>query len=256
MSDSKMSTGVGSLGVNRTVYEFDYFSGSQIGIYVGDVLVDDVDSIQFTVTQTKRPIYGYASQYFHTVADGQVLVEGTFAIPFKEADYILAVLSRFRETSSPIDEALPLLGLPGVKASPTEYLVERENIERRMMNAAKKDLPDYEMIDELVALPDEAFERVAEVFEDTLWKKNEENFLTDNLPPGVRKHQNPSNLHRRADQYPPVDIYILYGDIANAAANHTIKKLIGVSIVGQGQAINVGGEPTREQYRFIAKNLG
>lgn len=255
MAEPNISTGPGSLGVNRMSYEFDYFSGSQIGIYIGDLLIDDIDSIQFSVTQTKRPIYGYGSQYFHTVADGQVLVEGVFAIPFKEADYILAALARYRDTSAPISDLLGPVGLiPGSKTTPTEYLVKRENIERRMMNAAKKDLPDYEMYNELAALPDEKFEAAAETFEDVLWQQPALDFLSDNILPG--KAGSSDDYARRADQYPPFDIFILYGDIANAAANHTIKKLLSVSIIGQGQAIAVGGEPIREQYRFIARNLG
>jgi hypothetical protein len=237
----------GSLLNSFKAYEFDYFSGSQIGIYIGDILVDDIESIQYTVTQTKRPIFGYASQYFHKMADGQVLVEGAFSIPFKEADYILATLQRYRDTHTPINTPAG----PQPLGETPDYLVLRENIERRMMEGVKKDLPIYDLYTDLSALSDEQFENVAEVFEDVLWQQPSMDFLTGNVSPGVK---NVSDYVRRADQYPPVDIYILYGDIANKAANHTIKKLIDVSIIGEGQAIVVGGVPISEQYRFIAKN--
>ena len=252
------SSGLGSLGTNRTTYEFDYYSGSQIGIYIGDLLIDDVDSIQYSVAQTKRPIYGYASQYWHTVADGQVLVEGVFSIPFKEADYIIAALHKYAEDHAPISylkSDIPNTPIVGTSA-PRDYDVKRENIERRMMNAATKGIPDHQLYTDLASLPDEAFEAAAEAFEDILWQSPEQDFLTGNLSKSSRSlYGDAPGTHRRADQYPSVDIYILYGDIANAAANHTIKKLIDVSIIGEGQAITVGGQPIGEQYRFIAQNL-
>lgn len=245
-------TDAGALSTNRTVYEFDYFSGSQIGIYIGDLLIDDIDFIQFNVTQTKRPVYGYASQYYHTVADGQVLVEGAFSIPFKEADYIIAALQRYREAHPPIS-AVKYVGGPDAT---TDYRVMRDNIERRMQYVAGRGVPNYELYNELAALPDEVFEVAAETFEDILWKSPSQNFISGNLTTNVDGNSDAaSGLYRRGDQYPEFDIYVLYGDIANAAANHTIKKLIDVSIVGQGQAIYANGEPIRETYRFLARNL-
>ena len=181
----------------------------------------------------------------------------------------MAVLARFREFKAPITD-LPEGPDDSQRNTYDQRIgwyskgqgfvqkqqVRRENIERRLANATKKDLPDYQMYGDLAALSDEAFENTAEIFEDVLWKNNKEDFRTGNLPLAARKYfSDPPATHRRADQYPPSDIFILYGDITNAAANHTIKKLINVSILGQGQVIMVGGEPIREQYRFIAQNL-
>ena len=252
-----MNIGPGGLSTNRTAYEFDYFSGSQIGIYIGDLLIDDIESIQFTATQTKRPVYGYASTYYHKVADGQVLAEGAFSIPFKEADYILAALKRYRDTHQPISTVSDL-GVPaGGPQAPVNYRVMRDNIERRMALATQNEgVPNYDLYNDLAALPDTEFERTAETFEDILWKAPGLDFLSPNLTSNSRQDYDAlGGMFRRADQYPEFDIYILYGDIANAAANHTIKRLVDVSIVGQGQTISVGGEPIREFYRFIAKNL-
>ena len=38
-------------GFNENVYEFDFYSGAQISIYIGDVLIDDINSIQYNVVQ-------------------------------------------------------------------------------------------------------------------------------------------------------------------------------------------------------------
>lgn len=244
----------GTLSRTMTAYEFDYFSGAQISIYIGDILVDDIEHIQFNVTQTKRPIYGYASQYFHTVADGQILVEGTFSIPFKEADYIIATLDNYMAGRAPIEEIENKGG--SASKSSREYNVLRENIERRIDSISKgyTEVDLFEFANNLSALPDELFENMAEQFEDVLWKRPKENFMEPNLKYGLSGLDS-SHSTRRGDQFPFFDIYVLYGDIVNGAANHTIKKLIDCSIIGQGQAIMASGEPIRESYRFIGRNL-
>ena len=241
-----------TLGNNTIAYEFDYFSASQMSIYIGNILIDDISSIQFTVSQSKRPIYGYASQYFHTLADGQVLVEGQFSVPFKEADYILASLQRYQENLPPI-----------TIGKKQKVQVSQKNIELYMDNHTQKDTT--KLYNDLAALNDQDFENAAEKFQDMLWKtddmKRDSKFLTGNQSlnfadfyPG---ETNPLvDNYRRADQYPLFDIYILYGDLSNSAANTTIKKLIDVSILGQGQSIVISGEPIQESYNFIARNLG
>ena len=268
-SDTPVGTGQVSLG---NTYEFDYFSGSQIGIYIGDILVDDVASIQFQVSQSKRPIYGYASQYFHTVAAGQVLVEGNFAIPFKESNYLIATLQRYSEK------------MPPIRGDKETHHVLRESIERRIMResggyigesaekaAARRagnPMPEssipfqrfwqpYEWYRDLGALADEDFERVAEIYEDQLWNLGiNKDYDSSNLV--ARKGGIPdseAHTHRRADQYPEFDIWVLYGDISNKAANHTVKKISDCHIIGQGQAIEVGGNVIGESYSFLARNL-
>lgn len=236
------------LRLNATSYEFDYFSGSQISVYIGDVLVDDIATIQYHVSQRKRPIYGYASQYFHKVASGQVLVEGTFSIPFKESDYLLLALARYSKFMTPVGH-----GERTEKNNP----VLRENIERIIQDDRVRTDDRFKLYRDLSALSDDKFENIAENFEDILWAKdithNADEFTTPNA-----SHVSPEDYdqYRRADQYPPFSIYILYGDVSNPAANHTIKKIFNCHIIGQGQVIAVGGEPVLEQYSFIARNVG
>lgn len=295
-----------SLGLGANTYEFDFFNGAQISVYVGDILIDDIYTIEYQVEQSKRPVYGYASQYYHKAAPGQIMVRGSFAISFKEANYLIATLSRFAEDKAPIDAAAhkainkgtknvassvaQSMGMVGGDLMAEEidkvYHVKRESIERflereknvreglgaagmvgaaGMAGVVPSDLSDvaknnpvpaaaerYKFYRELAALPDQAFEDAAEVFEDMLWQEPTENFQSSN----ASTHQDGmTNNYRRADQYPPIDIYIVYGDLSNAAANHTMKKIIDVDIVGEGQQISVDGQVIMEGYSFIAKNV-
>lgn len=81
---------------NRGIYNNDYFSGAQVGIYIGDIFVDEVTSLTYGVSQERTPIYGYASTLFDAVSLGQVIVTGQFAINFKEAGYLWLVLQRYK----------------------------------------------------------------------------------------------------------------------------------------------------------------
>ncbi len=73
---------------NYRTYPYDYFSGIDAKVFFGDVWVDDIITIQYTVSQNKIPIYGYASQLYDAVARGTVIVNGSVTIAFKEMGYL------------------------------------------------------------------------------------------------------------------------------------------------------------------------
>lgn len=82
---------------NYRTYPYDYYSGTDCKVFYGDVWVDDIVAINYNVSQNKTPIYGYASQNFNAVAKGQVIVQGTLTIAFKETGY-LNIIQRITET--------------------------------------------------------------------------------------------------------------------------------------------------------------
>jgi len=82
---------------NYRTYPYDYFSGIDAKVFFGDVWVDDVVTIQYSVSQNKIPIYGYASQLYDAVARGTVIVNGSLTIAFKEMGY-LNMVQRLIET--------------------------------------------------------------------------------------------------------------------------------------------------------------
>src|SRR3990167_10850494 len=82
--------------VGAGIYDLDYYSGSQCSLYIGDVYIDEAVGMSFTVSQNKQPIYGYASQLFDAVSYGNVIVQGSFAVNFKESGYLWLVLHRYK----------------------------------------------------------------------------------------------------------------------------------------------------------------
>ena len=70
-------------------YRYDAISGAQIKVKLqNDVLIEDITAIQYTLTQSKKPVYGYHSQYFDAVAPGVVIVHGRLWMNFIHQGYL------------------------------------------------------------------------------------------------------------------------------------------------------------------------
>jgi len=276
--------------MGRIIYEYDYFSGSQVMVYFSDVLVDDICRIAWGVTQNRQPIYGYASQYFAALAAGVVIGGGSFWIAFKEAAYIPAILNYLgSRLSGEEDDIYPS---PAIRPSNAQRVtanlvgsaqifegtfeeggvrqsgsITRANIETTL-NANNQNPDDAETQARLMqyaaniaALPDREFEDMAEFFEDAIWYGGGSNAegmgrreaASGNWSGGTS--ENSLIFHRRADQYPPFDIIVAFGDINNAASNHTVVRLNDVTITDtKFVGIETSGDPIAVQYDFIFRN--
>ena len=276
---------IGSPLLGENVYEYDWFSGSQINLMIGDVLIDSCVGLQFKVDQSKTPVYGYASQYYSFAADGKVLVQGSFSIAFKEAGYLFWPMRRFinreaeGEWTSPrysTDKEGNIIHGYDLTKSDGTFLNEAQKARRKeVMKANVEQMAKWQHGDnlkagseynnfwlELGAMEDDKFEDWAEVFEDAIWYGSDpanplmrDKLFSNNLEEHQLISQEDVLSHRRADQYPQIDIWITYGDMSRQPVNHTVKKIMDVSFVGQAQTVEVSGEPTYEVYNFFAKNV-
>lgn len=70
---------------------FDYFAGANVVVFFGDIPLLECAGISYEVSESKRPIYGYASRYFDGVAYGQSLVQGELLINYVHQDYLFEV---------------------------------------------------------------------------------------------------------------------------------------------------------------------
>lgn len=251
-------------------YDLEYFSGSQATIYIGDVWVDEVTFIMYRRIQEKTPLYGYASQLFDDTAAGHVLVQGSFAINYKEQGYLWAILRRwfnygedsFSEKGrvDPVNSrkakiltankigtdpnkigGRPILGSNGTRVS-------RATVERLLQNKASRQ-ERYEFYRSLAGYAtfspgtgkDKIFEDIVEIFEDQLWKFSDNRKLLEQV--------------RRIDDnvFDGFDIYVLFGNYSNPKANHTAQKIIGVRLTEEAKTVQIDGEPVQEVYNFIAR---
>jgi hypothetical protein len=254
-------------------YETDFYSGSQVQVMIGEVLIDNAVSIQYQVQQSKTPVYGYASQYFRFVADGPVLVTGSLTIAFKEAGYLLYTLKHFQNTGMggnvrynsgsgywyPPEGGLEYASLSAAIRAAKQGRVRYRNIEQ--VYDTNNNVDRAALVKQLHALSDTEFEKYAEEFEDALWygsgnqsPNTRAQLFSRNLPASEITDENVLS-HRRLDQYPPCDIWITYGDMeAPDGVNHTVHKILDVHFTGDSQVISASGEPVYETYNFFARN--
>lgn len=251
--------------VNTSIYDLEYFSSSSAAIYIGDVWVDEITSIEYVCRQNKTPIYGYASQLFDATSKGHVLVSGSFSINFKEQGYLWAVLKRWfkmgveggilspaqgkyllndkRNTNANGTGGAPLKGSNGTTIS-------RATIERLVSGTATKK-ERYEAYTAMAGFAsysvpngqDKIFEDICEVFEDQVWNIGDNEILNSQL--------------RRVDDnaFDGFDIYVVFGNMSVPNQNHTCCKLTDIRILSHGKSIAVGEAPILEVYSFLGKSV-
>lgn len=81
-------------------YWEDYYAGADVGVFIGGLWVDDIITIQHTLTNNKSPIYGYMSEKFDAVTRGTTIVQGQFAIAFKETGYLTTILENYKKENA------------------------------------------------------------------------------------------------------------------------------------------------------------
>ena len=231
--------------ISSLPYEFSYYSGSQISIWFGDIWVEDINEISFQYSQQKRPIYGYASQYFDAVAEGQVLIQGNFVVNFKEKGYISYIINNIPKLESAVQTA----------KSGDDTKEELESMRDLISTHLKHGTFGPKSFLDLQTLAEEDdFLGQAKLYEDIVWG---DFIVRDKVEP----YRTPDIA--QSNRFPDgFNILITYGSIEAAESNNinditsaTSKSLNGIHLVGSSQVIRATGEPVQEAYAFMAKGM-
>jgi len=280
---------------NYNTYKEDYFSGSQAKVYMGDIYVDDIVTIQYNTSQSKQPIYGYSSQNFDAVAMGTVIGNGTLTIAFKEVGYLNVIQSVLEQQrlgvnkaaknivnrinnaqedniSANINSTSQLKGRLNPNMTPS--LIRREEtIENVLDNLKGLNVSpfnnNYTNISGNIFTNNQEqldFEDVAEIFEDSIWGDS------NGVPFGTMR-----NKIRRADEFDyfynrfqaqgirsaksdddygnVTNLMLTFGDINDFRAEHTLIVLNDVHFTSQGLISAPNGEPIGETYSFFFRDI-
>src|SRR5208337_853391 len=77
--------------------EYDkYFTVTGARMYIGNIFIDELNSIQYALQDNAVPIYGYASRYIDAYAQGRSLVQGQFTINFVTEGYLYTVMQEYQ----------------------------------------------------------------------------------------------------------------------------------------------------------------
>jgi len=224
------------------INKFDHYSGSQIGVWFGNIYLDDINSIQWTRQQSKRPLYGYASQNFDAVAKGTVLISGSFVVNFRQSGYLTFIMKAIEKVYGGLQDK-------------STWATVRGLIGTHLRNGTFGPKTVQE-IQDIGNSPD--FLSLAKNYEDIIWgggtpgDSNSDGTIDRNLPSDVEQNTALPN---------GFNILVTYGNTSTNQARtlseytqSTTKSLNGVHLIGESQLIQVGGQPIQEQYEFIARN--
>jgi hypothetical protein len=247
------STGYLAQDSHQLINKFDFYSGSQITVWFGNIMIDDIVSIQWVRSQNKMPIYGYASQYWDAVAKGTIMINGTFMINFRQQGYMQAIMDTIKTLYNNLQ---PTDAEAKIQFSKSTWPAMQQMISNSLSNGTFGPATMQE-IQDLGNNPN--FFELAKQYENVVWGKyTNQNPAVDATPPDIKQ---------TTDIPDGFNIQISYGDPTSAQSNtmlgqlhSTTKSLVGVHLTGESQLIMVGGRPVQEQYSFIARssdeNLG
>ena len=218
--------------VNYERFPPEYFSGSNIRIYFGDIFIDEIILLTFGLQEQLLPLYGYNSFSFDKMLRGSRIVQGSFSINFKDTNYI----------STAIDSILTKNDLNYNDREDDPKEPNEQNINKL-----------YDFIEEGWT---KDFKKYAQDFKKVYWE-NEDRFIYKRTRPTYFNHDDRS-----------FDILISYGDDGQSESRHpiekkyreninrgTVKSIKNVYITQVNQTIELSGQPIAEEYSFIAKDL-
>jgi hypothetical protein len=200
----------------------DFYSGSQASIFIGDLWVDDICEWQCQASYSAAPIYGYGDQLYSHVAEGKMLVQGSFSINFREPNYLWAILERFNFRTKTEEKTNPLkskgnLGNTQFNQSEASFANDKRVNLDYFFNSANPN----EMTEALIK--DRGFSKETADTEDIDFKAK------------------------------TFDITLGYG--AELDQDSPGERILGVKVIGKSKVIFHDGNPIKEQYNFFARNI-
>lgn len=129
---------------NEYIYpntDFDkYFTITGARIYIGNLFIDEVSSVQYAVQDNAIPVYGYASRFVDAYGQGRSLVQGQLTLNFVTEGYLYTVLQEYKKYlsstqgkgfpigSPQVDTVAQVLGLMATRDSIIQQMNHNPNI--------------------------------------------------------------------------------------------------------------------------------
>jgi hypothetical protein len=257
------------------------YTGQNISLTIGDTLVTTAFGVSWEVSQSKRPIYGYNSSYYDSVAKGQIIVLGQLFINFVTPNYLSRVLYRYYGEKTQLPDYF-LAGFfdtlkPPIHASLPTTIATRGSKARQerlsdLVNALHNDPAIQANYGAMVTggtkrlvRNDSDENRAIPHPMSAFSTENAEIPLSYNLESDQRRTG--EGLYRRPDNWTsndglrdPINIIVTYGDpgvndntgIMSYIPSSSIG-LFGVHFIGEGQQIMADDQPIMETYKFMAR---
>jgi hypothetical protein len=85
---------------DNTAYQ-GYFTSAQARLYIGNLFIDQMQTLQFALQQNNVPVFGYCSEFVDAYARGRSLVQGQLVLNYVHQGYLYAALKQYAKLSNP-----------------------------------------------------------------------------------------------------------------------------------------------------------
>lgn len=94
-------------------FSSNYYSGLDMSCYFDNIFMDEIIQLQYQEVENVRPNFSYADITYRSATHGSRLVQGSFAINFKEGGYLYKLLNYLRDTDTQSQKLKALLDSNG-----------------------------------------------------------------------------------------------------------------------------------------------
>jgi hypothetical protein len=267
------------------------YTGANVSITIGPDLITNAFGISWELSQNKRPIYGYNSMHYDTVATGQVIVLGQLYINYQHPNYLSRILydyfqerrpANYRDTG--VGNSFNPLLTNMISAS---YNVPQESgVIANRGSLARQNMTYDQVLDSLHSDPALAanlgsiFTGGTTVTNKTLVSQNgkgveevQSSFsqslslgLSHNLSRGGKRdiasiYARPDHFTNNQGLVDQINIIVTYGDPGMNTRTAGIMSympsssiiLKGIQFIGESQQVMSDDQPIMETYKFIAR---
>lgn len=219
----------------------DYFSGCNVSLFFGDVLIDEIVALECQVQEQIQPVYGYASYTYDAIAHGSRLVTGSFKINFVQSGYLMHVMNELWTEKK--EEKTSLFAQEIAHLEPSS----KNDVTISNMSSAdfmtKHSSTKWENLDDYIT-----------AYENLIWNNDYADYIIK--PSHDRQYFN----SKEAANDIKFDILINYSPgilnpgIMDQSVTLTLESLNDVHIFSCSKVVDPSGQPIQEVYQFMAND--
>ena len=223
-----------AIGLNYDLTPNTYYSGNDAYVFINGTKVGEVTYIDWTLSEVTKPIFGYASYTWDTIAKGQRYVTGEISINFIKSNYLNAVLQKSLEDISKDEANVSVYDQMAIM----DINQRKEYVRQILENSNQKDILN-----------------LAEKMDRMLWGVSNDGEYID-------KSQQPYfNNPNQSGESTPFNVIIAWGNelfrIADMDSNgsETVTIINEVYLIEESSVVKISGENVQVRYKYIAKDL-
>ena len=118
-----------------------YFTIVGARIYIGNLFIDECNTIQYAVQDNAIPAYGYASRYADAYGQGKSLVQGQLTINFVTEGYLYTVLKEYAKYQPPSQFTTPSSNASNTVSQILGMMATRDSYMQQVNNNANSNQP-------------------------------------------------------------------------------------------------------------------